>query len=70
MADARATLANAFKNNPNSEEIWLAAVKVESENNEYDRARALLAKAREQAPSSRVLFIYCRSILIRCFRYG
>lgn len=40
--------------NPNSEEIWLAAVKLESENNEYERARRLLAKARSSAPTARV----------------
>ena len=39
--------------NPNSEEIWLAAIKLESENNEFKRARRLLAKARENAPTSR-----------------
>jgi pre-mRNA-processing factor 6 len=32
--------------NPNSEEIWLAAVKLESENNEYKKAIGLLKKAR------------------------
>ena len=35
-------LSLAFKANPNSEEIWLAAVKLESENNEFARARKLL----------------------------
>ena len=39
--------------NPNSEEIWLAAIKLESENNEFTRARRLLARARENAPTSR-----------------
>lgn len=43
-----------FQANPNSEEIWLAAVKLESENNEYERARRLLAKARSSAPTARV----------------
>lgn len=41
--------------NPNSEEIWLAAVKLESENAEYERARKLLAKARGSAPTPRVM---------------
>uniref|UniRef100_A0A8C7QNL1 Pre-mRNA processing factor 6 n=1 Tax=Oncorhynchus mykiss TaxID=8022 RepID=A0A8C7QNL1_ONCMY len=36
-------LALAFQANPNSEEIWLAAVKLESENNENEACR-LLAK--------------------------
>lgn len=43
---ARRTLDLAFEANPNSEEIWLAAVKMESENGEYERARALLSRAR------------------------
>lgn len=51
---ARSTLAQAFKANPNSEEIWLAAVKLESENSEYPRARMLLTKARASAPTARV----------------
>jgi pre-mRNA-processing factor 6 len=36
---ARQVLANAFSQNPMSEEIWLAAVKLEYENNETERAR-------------------------------
>ncbi|KAF8564359.1 hypothetical protein P879_09301 [Paragonimus westermani] len=51
---ARSILARAFEANPNSEEIWLAAVKLESENNEYARARRLLAKARASASTARV----------------
>uniref|UniRef100_A0A8B9R9T8 Pre-mRNA-processing factor 6 n=1 Tax=Astyanax mexicanus TaxID=7994 RepID=A0A8B9R9T8_ASTMX len=51
---ARSILALAFQANPNSEEIWLAAVKLESENNEYERARRLLAKARSSAATARV----------------
>lgn len=52
---ARGILSLAFQANPNSEEIWLAAVKLESENHEYERARKLLAKARGSAPTPRVL---------------
>ncbi|XP_022245664.1 pre-mRNA-processing factor 6-like [Limulus polyphemus] len=52
---ARSILSLAFQANPNSEEIWLAAVKLESENNEYERARRLLAKARSSAPTARVM---------------
>lgn len=52
---ARGILSLAFQANPNSEEIWLAAVKLESENNEYERARRLLAKARGSAPTPRVM---------------
>ena len=43
----------SYEANPNSEEIWLAAIKLESENNEFTRARRLLARARENAPTSR-----------------
>ena len=52
---ARSILALAFQANPNSEDIWLAAVKLESENNEHDRARKLLAKARTNACTARVM---------------
>lgn len=52
---ARGILSLAFQANPNSEEIWLAAVKLESENHEYERARRLLAKARGSAPTPRVM---------------
>ena len=52
---ARSILSLAFKNNPNSEEIWLAAVKLESENGEYERARLLLGKAWASAGTARVM---------------
>lgn len=55
---ARSILALAFQANPNSEEIWLAAVKLESENNEFERARRLLQKARASAPTARVILIH------------
>ncbi|KAG9510944.1 Pre-mRNA-processing factor 6, partial [Fragariocoptes setiger] len=45
----RERLSCAFAANPNSERIWLAAAKLESENGFHDRARALLAKARREA---------------------
>ena len=51
---ARSILSLAFQANPNSEEIWLAAVKLESENNEFTRARKLLTRARDSAPTARV----------------
>jgi len=41
---ARRILSLAFQANGNSEEIWLAAVKLESENSEFLRARKLLQK--------------------------
>eukprot|EP00898_Chlorokybus_atmophyticus_P005850 jgi/Chlat1/6266/Chrsp44S05860 len=51
---ARAILQEAFAANPDSEEIWLAAFKLEFENNEPERARLLLAKARERGGTERV----------------
>ncbi len=36
---SRAILARAFAANPDSEQIWLAAFKLEFENNEPERAR-------------------------------
>ena len=48
-------MSSAFQANPNSEEIWLAAVKLESENAEFQRARHLLEKARSSAPTPRVV---------------
>lgn len=51
---ARSILSHAFTANPNSEDIWLAAVKLESENNMHERARKLLENARGQAGTARV----------------
>ncbi len=51
---AREILKNAFATNSQSQQIWLAAVKLEWENDEFERARLLLLKAREGAPSERV----------------
>lgn len=48
-------MALAFQANPNSEEVWLAAVKLESENNEFERARRLLEKAWANAGTARVM---------------
>ncbi|KAI1724194.1 tetratricopeptide repeat domain-containing protein [Ditylenchus destructor] len=50
---ARQILAVAFQHNKDSEEIWMAAVKLESENEEFDSARKLLDRARGSAPSPR-----------------
>lgn len=44
---ARQILASAFEANPDSEEIYLAAFKLEFENNEPERARAILDKVRK-----------------------
>jgi pre-mRNA-processing factor 6 len=51
---ARSILEEAFVANPNSEELLLAGSKIEQEEGEYDRARILLARARECSPSARV----------------
>lgn len=45
VAGARSILEEAFVRNPDSEEIWLAAFKVEFENAELDRARYVLIVA-------------------------
>jgi len=54
LAGARTILGEAFKINPDNEEIWMAAVKLENDNNETERARTLLEKARAQAGTERV----------------
>jgi len=54
LPGARTILGEAFKINPDNEEIWLAAVKLENENNETQRARTLLEKARVQAGTERI----------------
>lgn len=51
---ARGILQQAYAAIPNSEEIWLAAFKLEFENHEPERARMLLAKARERGGTERV----------------
>ncbi|EGD76229.1 PRP6 pre-mRNA processing factor 6 [Salpingoeca rosetta] len=51
---ARNILLHAFTAIPNNEDIWLAAVKLESENNEHQRARGLLERARREAGTARV----------------
>jgi len=51
---ARRILNQAFKTNPDSEQIWLAAVKLESEEKEFERARMILQIARERAPTPKV----------------
>ena len=54
VPEARTILASAFSANQNNEDIWLAAVKLESENNEHERARLLLTNARQKAGTARV----------------
>lgn len=51
---AREVLERAFVANPESEQIWLAAVKLEAENGELGVARELLVRARTVADTERV----------------
>lgn len=51
---ARAILGRAFEANPESEGIWLAAIKLEAENKEIEAARQLMARARDVAGTERV----------------
>ena len=54
VAGARTILTQAFDANPDAEDLWLAAAKLEWETQEVERARVLLQRARERAPSERV----------------
>ena len=47
--------------NPDSEPVWLAAAKLEWETGEAERARVLLRRARDKAPTARV---YMKSALL------
>lgn len=68
---SREVLEKAFVANPESEAIWLAAVKLEAENGEQSVARELLIRARTVADTERVSLLpswlaglgLCRSIL-------
>ncbi len=51
---ARQILAEANKTIADSEAIWLAAVKLERETNNFERARLILQKGRELAPSAKI----------------
>jgi len=51
---AREVLERAFVRNSESEQIWLAAVKLEAENGELGVARELLVRARTVADTERV----------------
>lgn len=68
---AREVLEKAFIANPESEQIWLAAVKLEAENGELGVARELLIRARTVADTERVShrFIYL-NIYSPSNRYG
>lgn len=51
---ARAILGRAFAANPESEGIWLAAIKLEAENDQIEAARQLMSRARDVAGTERV----------------
>lgn len=51
---ARQILERAFQSNQDSEEIWLAAVKLEAQNLEPERASLLLKNAREHVSTERI----------------
>ena len=54
---AREVLERAFVANSESEQIWLAAVKLEAENGERDVAKELLVRARTVADTERVSYL-------------
>ena len=54
VAAARQILSEAFRSNPDNEDIYLAAVKLENDIQQTDRARQLLEKARDNAGTARV----------------
>lgn len=56
---AREVLERSFVANPESEQIWLAAVKLEAENGEFGVARELLIRARTVADTERVSHPFC-----------
>lgn len=51
---ARLVLRDAFEANPEAEQIWLAAAKLEAENGRMPQAMELLAKARATAGTDKV----------------
>lgn len=61
VAGARSILARAFSSNPESEGIWLAAIKLEAENGQIDRARTLMERARTEASTDRVRSAFDRA---------
>jgi pre-mRNA-processing factor 6 len=54
VVGAQAILAEAFKQNEDSESIFLAAAKIAAETNEMEAAIQILQKARAQADTERV----------------
>ena len=60
---ARHILSEAFSANPDSEAVWLAAFKLEFENDEPQRARALLARARA-TPTASTRRVWMKSAIV------
>ncbi len=60
---ARKILSEAFSANPDSEAVWLAAFKLEFENDEPQRARALLARARD-TPTASTRRVWMKSAIV------
>lgn len=54
VPEARQILGRAFTANPESESIWLAAIKLEAENGQIQAARQLMERARAVAATERV----------------
>jgi hypothetical protein len=67
VSAAREVLERAFVANPESEQIWLAAVKLEAENGELGVARELLVRARTVADTERVRTYPLMGILVLTF---
>ena len=65
VSRAREVLENAFVANPESEQIWLAAVKLEAENGELGVARELLVRARTVADTERVGLLLVQVVFIK-----
>lgn len=61
---ARTILEAAFAGNPDSEDIWLAAFKLEFENREPERAALLLAKAREKSGHAATARVWMKSAVV------
>ena len=73
ISAAREILERAFVTNLESEQIWLAAVKLEAENGELGVARELLVRARTVADTERVRSFSATKILFltsSLCRYG
>ena len=51
---AKQVLFDGLKENPGCESIWLAAIKIEQETNNFDKARNLLSEARKECGTANV----------------